>query len=85
MTFDEFMRYVRLLGNQTWVRYYLMERPGEIVLEVAKPAHEWSTGDRLDADLEEHGFKRLPFNGYSGWTLRRWSIKRIEAERAEGG
>lgn len=76
---DEFFRLVRQLSNSIWVRYYMMERPGEMVLEAAQPAHQHSENrDRLDLDLREKGFVRLPNNGYSGWMLRRWTVKRSD-------
>lgn len=76
---DEFFRLVRMLANSCWVRYYMMERPGEFVLEIGQPAHE-TQRDSLEGELAPMGFVRLSNNHYSGWMLRRWAVKRSDWE-----
>lgn len=82
MSFDEFMNYVRLLANQCWVRYYLHQIPGRMVLELAMA--EIKRPEELNRELVAAGFSPVSglhtFGALHCW---RWSVARVE--RAEGG
>jgi hypothetical protein len=79
MTIDDFFKLVRILANQSWVRYYLLLIPGQLVLELALPRGA-SAPDQLNRELADRGFVSLSTQQtIPEIKIYRWSIARIDA------
>ena len=89
MHIDEFMRIVRRLSNQCWLRYYLHfnGKPDiqPMVLELAYPPGYWNEDSwrELTLELTRFGFEEMKPEFTRGWICRRLKVERGE-ERADG-
>ena len=73
-TVDDFLGIVRILANQTWVRYYLSSFPGEMVLEIANLRRENLSG--FQQELLARGFRALPVDSTGDVEILRFAVKR---------
>lgn len=83
MTIEQFMRLVQLVGNSFWVRHYLANYPGQMVLEIANIDGEQL--DQIRADLSHHGFRELPQASMTGVALHRFAVKRSDNGNSSEG
>lgn len=79
MTVDRFMRLVALVGNSTWVRYYLASYPGQMVLEVANL--DGANLGALRSELAVEGFQELPITHFGDVEVHRFSVTRDDEAR----
>ncbi len=81
MTIDEFHSIVRILANQTWVRYYLGSYPKKMVIEVC--SLDQSDLGQLRKDLAKRGFQEMPPISGRDDRLVRFSVDRVDDEPAQ--
>lgn len=89
MKIAEFLRIVRRVSNQCWVRYYLhfngKPELQPMVLEIAFPPGHWNENQwhELAAELAGMGFEEMKTEFTRGWICRRFKVERA-SEVANG-
>lgn len=88
MKIAEFLRIVRRVSNQCWVRYYLhfngKPEVQPMVLELVHPPGYWNDDSLQEfiAELSGMGFEEMEAEFTRGWICRRFKVERAGESEA---